>query len=118
MRHIYLRHGQVSGEIMVCLVINGEAFPKADALVAKLTADFPAIASILLNHNTKNTNVVLGEYYTTLYGHAYIEDVLCGLRFRISAGAFYQVNHDACELLYGIAKEKAALTGQETLLDL
>ena len=118
LRHIYLRHGQVSGEIMVCLVVNGETFPKADALVTKMTADFPAIASILLNHNTKNTNVVLGECYTTLYGHAYIEDVLCGQRFRIAPDAFYQVNHDGAELLYGLAAERAELTGNETLLDL
>jgi len=118
LRHIYLRYGQVSGEIMVCLVINGESFPKADALVAKLTTDFPAVASILLNHNTKNTNVVLGGRYTTLYGRAYIEDVLCGCRFRIAPDAFYQVNHDGAELLYGIAAERADLSGNETLLDL
>ena len=118
LRHIYLRHGQNTGEIMVCLVINGDAFPKADALIAKLTADFPAIASILLNHNKKNTNVVLGERYTTLYGRAYIEDVLCGKHFRIAPDAFYQVNHDGAELLYGIAAERAGLVGDETLLDL
>ena len=118
LRHVYLRHGQNSGEIMVCLVVNGESFPKANTLVTKLTADFPAIASILLNHNTKNTNVVLGERYTTLYGHAYIEDVLCGKRFRIAPDAFYQVNHDGAELLYGIAAERAELSGNETLLDL
>ena len=118
LRHIYLRYGQVTGEIMVCLVINGEAFPKADALIAKLTADFPAIVSVLLSHNTKNTNVVLGEHYTTLFGRAYIEDVLCGKRFRIAPDAFYQVNHDGAELLYGLAAERAALSGDETLLDL
>ncbi len=118
LRHIYLRHGQVTGEIMVCLVINGEAFPKADALCTRLTEDFPAISSILLCHNTKNTNVVLGDRYTTLYGRAYIEDVLCGKRFRIAPDAFYQVNHDGAELLYRLAAERAALSGDETLLDL
>ena len=118
LRHIYLRHGQRSGEIMVCLVINGETFPKADALCARLTDDFPAIASILLNHNTKNTNVVLGDRYTTLYGRAYIEDELCGKRFRIAPDAFYQVNHDGAELLYALAAERASLAGNETLLDL
>ena len=118
LRHIYLRHGQVSGEVMVCLVINGDTFPHADDLIAKLTADFPAIVSILLNHNEKNTNVVLGNRYTTLYGRAYIEDVLCGCRFRIAPDAFYQVNHDGAELLYGIAAERANLSGNETLLDL
>lgn len=118
LRHIYLRHGQNSGEIMVCLVINGDSFPKAQALCDRLVANYPEIVSILLNHNEKNTNVVLGDRYTTLYGRAYLEDVLCGCRFRIAPDAFYQVNHDGAELLYGIAAERAALSGSETLLDL
>lgn len=118
LRHIYLRHAQNTGEIMVCLVINGETFPKSDALCARLTREHPTVVSILLNHNEKNTNVVLGERYTTLYGRAYIEDVLCGKRFRIAPDAFYQVNHDGAELLYGIAAERAELSGNETLLDL
>ena len=118
LRHIYLRQGAVTGEVMVCLVLNGETIPAEEELVAELTAKFPAVKSILVNVNRKNTNVVLGERYRLLWGRGYIEDELCGLRFRISAGAFYQVNHDACELLYGIAREKAALTGKETLLDL
>ena len=118
LRHIYLRYGQNSGEIMVCLVINGESFPKADALCRRLTTAFPAISSILLNHNEKNTNVVLGDRYTTLYGRAFIEDILCGCHFRIAPDAFYQVNHDGAELLYGLAAERAGLTGGEVLLDL
>ena len=118
LRHIYLRHAQNTGEIMVCLVINGATFPKADALCDRLTREYPAVVSILLNHNEKNTNVVLGERYTTLYGHAYIEDVLCGKRFRIAPDAFYQVNHDGAELLYSLAAERAELSGNETLLDL
>lgn len=118
LRHIYLRYGQVTGEIMICLVINGQKLEVADLLCQKLTAEFPQIVSILLNHNEKNTNVVLGDRYTTLYGRAYIEDVLCGCRFRIAPDAFYQVNHDGAELLYGIAAERAALSGDETLLDL
>ncbi len=118
LRHIYLRHGQNTGEIMVCLVINGNSLPKSDALCRRLTDAFPGIVSILLNHNTKNTNVVLGDRYTTLYGRAYIEDVLCARRFRIAPDAFYQVNHDGAELLYAIAAERANLSGNETLLDL
>ncbi len=118
LRHLYLRRGEISGEIMVCLVINGETFPHVDALCAALTASHPEITSILLSHNLKNTNVVLGDRYTTLYGKDTIEDTLCGLRFRIAPDAFYQVNHDGAELLYALAAERAALSGNETLVDL
>lgn len=118
LRHIYLRYGAKTGEIMVCLVLNGEKMPHEDLLVKELTAKFSEVVSLYINVNTENTNVVLGERYRLLWGGAWIEDELCGLRFRISPGAFYQVNRNACELLYGIAKEKAELTGKETLLDL
>ncbi len=118
LRHIYLRMGATTGEIMLCLVVNGKTFPREKELADRLTERYPAIKSVILNVNEKNTNVVLGEDYHLVSGREYIEDVLCGVRFRISAGAFYQVNHDACELLYGIAKKKAALTGGETILDL
>lgn len=118
LRHIYLRVGAVTGQIMVCLVINSDKFPCANELCDRLTLDFPAVASVMLSHNTKNTNVVLGDRYTTLFGTPYIEDVLCGLRFRIAPDAFYQVNHDGAELLYGIGAEKADLQGNETILDL
>jgi len=118
LRHIYLRRGEVTGEVMVCLVLNGETLPAEAEFTESLTAKFPAVKSVLINVNRANTNVVLGKEERLLWGSSYIEDELCGLRFRISAGAFYQVNHGACELLYGIAREKAALTGKETLLDL
>ena len=103
---------------MICLVINGNQFPHAGTLCERLVLNYPSIASIMLSHNTKNTNVVLGDRYTTLHGTPYIEDVLCGLRFRIAPDAFYQVNHDGAELLYGIGAEKADLQGDETILDL
>ena len=118
LRHIYLREGGKTGEIMVCLVVNGKSFFHEKELCEGLEKKFPQIKSILLNINTQNTNVVLGREYRLLSGRAWIEDELCGLKFRISAGAFYQVNRNACELLYGIAKEKANLTGDEILLDL
>ena len=118
LRHIYLRCGQKTGEIMACLVANGDRFAEEEKFVAELTARFPQVTSVFLNSNTKNTNVVLGDSYRLLYGNAWIEDELCGVRYRISPGAFYQVNHDACELLYGVAREKAELTGEEILLDL
>ena len=117
LRHIYLRIGKQTGEIMVCLVVNGE-LPGKHALATAITARFPAVASVLLNYNRKNTNVILGEQYELLAGHDYIEDMLCGKRFRISAGSFYQVNHDTAEKLYRLAAERAQLCGNETLLDL
>ena len=118
LRHIYLRQGQATGEIMLCLVANGKSFSAEEAFASSVIARFPEIKSIYLNTNTKSTNVVLGDQYRRLAGKSEIEDVLCGLRFAIAPAAFYQVNHDACELLYGIAKEKAGLTGGEILLDL
>lgn len=118
LRHIYLRESKDSAQVMLCLVLNGKGMPGEREFVAEMTARFPQIVGIVLNFNQKNTNVVLGQEYRTLWGNAYIEDELCGLRFRISPGAFYQVNREGAELLYGLAGEKAALTGKETLLDL
>ncbi len=118
LRHLYLRMGKVSGEGMVCPVINGDRLPHEEILVRELTERFPMITCLTVNTNTENTNVVLGEKYRLLYGRAWIEDTLCGLNFRITPQSFYQVNHDACELLYGLAGERACLTGGELLLDL
>ncbi len=118
LRHLYLRCGEGSGEILVCLVINGEKLPHAEQFCEMLSSAFPQIVGIVLNHHTANTNLILGDRYTRLMGKETLEDTLCGLRFSIHPSAFYQVNHDGAELLYGIAREKAALTGRETLLDL
>lgn len=118
LRHLYFREGKCSGEVMVCLVLNGESLPCEAELVEAVRERFPQVVHLSVNVNRENTNVVLGKQDRLLYGKEHIEDVLCGLRFSISAHAFYQVNHDACELLYGIAAERAALTGEETLLDL
>jgi 23S rRNA (uracil1939-C5)-methyltransferase len=89
-----------------------------ELLSRELMEQFASVKSVMLNVNRENTNVVLGDDYRLIGGRDYIEDVLCGLTFRISAGAFYQVNHNACELLYGIARDRAELTGKETVLDL
>ena len=118
LRHIYLRIGEKTGEIMVCLVINGDSLPKGDAFAKALVGEFPAVVSVLLNRNKENTNVVLGKAFSTLYGKSDIEDELCGLLFRLSPDAFYQVNRDGAELLYGLAAEAANLTGNEILMDL
>ena len=117
-RHIYLRQGVKTGETMVCLVINGDTIPRKERLVEKLIGTGLNIKSVVLNKNKKDTNVVLGEECETIYGSDFIEDELCGLRFRISPLSFYQVNPEGTELLYGRAREYAGLTGDEVLLDL
>ncbi len=119
LRHIYLRSA-ADGTTLLTLVINGEALPKAAAegLTHELVGRFPSLCGILLNINRENTNVVLGDKFVTLWGRDYIEDILCGKRLRLSAGSFYQVNHDAAELLYNTAADMAGLTGKEHLLDL
>ena len=118
LRHLYLRVGEKTGEVMVCLVINGKKLPDRDEFVSALTREFPATSSLLLNVNEKNTNVVLGKEFVTLHGRAWIEDELCGLRFQIAPDSFYQVNRDGAELLYGKAAEAADLRGDEVLMDL
>ncbi|MBO5421847.1 MAG: 23S rRNA (uracil(1939)-C(5))-methyltransferase RlmD, partial [Clostridia bacterium] len=118
LRHIYIRKGFATGEIMVCLVANGRVIPFAEELVETLKSEISGLKSVILNINTKNTNVVLGSECITLYGSDYITDELCGLKFNISPLSFYQVNHDGAQVLYNKAKEYAGLTGKETLIDL
>ncbi len=120
LRHLYLRYGEGTGEIMLCLVLNGDKIPQEREFVEFFTEQYNCIKSIQININTKNTNVVLGDKYRTLYGERYIEDVLCGVRFRITPESFYQVNHDGAELLYGLAKEKAVagFDGKLSLVDM
>ena len=118
LRHLYLREGKSTGELMVCPVLNGKELPHALEFVGKLIEKFPRVTSVVLNENTKRTNLILGQKYHTLYGNPYVEDVLCGKRFRIAPASFYQVNHDAAELLYGLATEQTGLDGNGLLLDL
>lgn len=117
LRHIYIRKGFVSGEIMVCLVINGENIPKAEELVSAVS-EISGVKSIVLNTNTKNTNVILGESVKVLWGSEKIVDTLCGVEIELSPLSFYQVNHDGAQLLYKKAAEYAALSGKETVIDL
>lgn len=117
-RHIFLRRGAHSGQIMVCLVCTRPNFPHADALCTRLREQFADIASILLNVNSKNTNVILGTETHTLYGPGYIEDTLCGVPVQLGPLSFYQVNTLAAERLYGIAAQYAQLTPDDLLLDL
>ena len=118
LRHIYVRKGTVTGQIMVCLVVNGSSLPREQRLVNALCREIPGLASVVLSVNTRNTNVVLGDEFRTLWGQDEIEDELCGYTFRLSPRSFYQVNHDQAERLYAKAVAYADLHGTETVLDL
>ncbi|MDO5546167.1 MAG: 23S rRNA (uracil(1939)-C(5))-methyltransferase RlmD [Eubacteriales bacterium] len=117
LRHIYVRRGAVSKQILVCLVCNGEKLPKVDALLSRLQK-IPGFTTLVLSVNTKKGNAVLGDKFVTLYGPGYIEDTLCGLNFRLSPRSFYQVNHHQAQRLYETAIEKAGITKNDTVLDL
>ena len=117
-RHIFLRRGAHSGQIMVCLVCTRAKLPHAEQLCTVLREQFPAISTILLNVNAKNTNVILGSENHILYGPGYIEDTLCGVPVRLGPLSFYQVNTLAAERLYGVAAQYAQLTPDDALLDL
>lgn len=118
LRHIYLRRGEVSGEVLLTIVINGTSLPHSEELVARITERFPEIVGILINENKKNTNIILGEVYHTIFGRDYIFDTLAGVELKITAPSFYQVNHDCAEILYAKARELAELREGDLLLDL
>ena len=117
-RHIFLRRGAHSGQIMVCIVCTRAKLPHGAELVEQLTAQFPDIATVLVNVNPRNTNVILGTETHTLCGPGFIEDTLCGVPVRLGPLSFYQVNTLAAERLYGIAAEYAQLQPDDLLLDL
>ena len=117
-RHIYVRKGFVSGEVLVCIVANGGTLPHEKELIEALKKSIKGLKTVVLSVNHKQGNAVLGDRFISLYGDGYIEDTLCGLRFRLSPRSFYQVNHDQAERLYAAAIEAAQLTGKETVLDL
>ena len=117
-RHVYLRQAQASGELMVCLVCTSGKLPQPAELVTLLREAVPGLASVMVNINRADTNVVLGEQTFVLYGSPSITDTLCGLHFSLSPQSFYQVNRTQAERLYALAAEAAGLTGEETLLDL
>ena len=117
LRHIYVRRGTVSKQVLVCLVINGRKIPREEELIARLKK-IPGFTTLVLSVNTKQGNAVLGDEFITLYGPGYIEDTLCGLTFRLSPRSFYQVNHDQAERLYNAAISQAEITKNDTVLDL
>ena len=116
-RHIYVRIGAVSGQILVCLAVNGGGVPHHEELIRELKK-IPGFATLVLSVNRERTNVVLGKEEIVLYGPGWIEDTLCGLTFRLSARSFYQVNHHQAQRLYQAAIEQAKITKADTVLDL
>ncbi|MBO2527067.1 MAG: 23S rRNA (uracil(1939)-C(5))-methyltransferase RlmD [Clostridiales bacterium] len=118
LRHIFVRHAAATGEILVCLVVNGEKLPHEKELIDLLCERIEGLRSVALNVNTRRGNAVLSEETRILWGADAIGDILCGLHFRISPRSFYQVNRTQAEVLYGKAIAAADLHGTETVLDL
>lgn len=118
LRHVIVRVGHSSGEILVTLVTNDTQFPASKAFCRELCKRAPSITTVVQNVNTRFTNVILGdEGESRLYGPGFILDDLCGLRFRISSHSFYQVNATQTEVLYRRAIELAGLSGNEVVMD-
>lgn len=117
LRHVLIRYGRVTGEMMVVLVAASPIFPSKNNFVKALRKEHPEITTVVLNINDKSTNMVLGERNIILYGKGYIEDELCGCRFRISPNSFYQVNPVQTEVLYQKAISLAGLSGKEKVID-
>lgn len=117
LRHVLIRRGFTSGEIMVVLVASSPVFPSKNNFVKALRKEHPEITTVILNVNDQNTSMVLGERNITLYGKGFIVDTLCGHTFAISPSAFYQVNPVQTEILYQTAMDYAGLTGKETVVD-
>lgn len=117
LRHVLIRYGRVTGEMMVVLVAVSPIFPSKNNFVKALRKEHPEITTVVLNINDKSTSMVLGERNIILYGKGYIEDELCGCRFRISPNSFYQVNPVQTEVLYQKAISLAGLSGKEKVID-
>lgn len=116
-RHILIREGFATGQVMVCLVVNGNTIPAAQNLVENLL-EVEGIASIMLNVNKEKTNVILGDKVSLLWGREYIEDYIGNVKYQISPLSFFQVNPKQTEKLYRKALEYAGLSGNETVWDL
>ena len=116
-RHVLIRYGFKTKEIMVCLVINGDKIPHSEKLVDKLTK-IEGMTSITYSVNCENTNVIMGKEIGVLWGQAYITDYIGDVKYQISPLSFYQVNPVQTEKLYGLALEYAQLKGEETVWDL
>ena len=117
LRHVLVRRGFSTGEIMVVLVVGSPVFPSKNNFVKALQKKYPQITTVVLNVNDKKTSMVLGERDIVIYGKGFIRDTLCGCTFRISPQSFYQVNPVQTEILYKTAIEYAGLGRKETVID-
>lgn len=117
LRHVLIRRGFRTNEIMVVLVLGSPILPSKNNFVKALRAKHPEISTVVINVNDKKTSMVLGEKESIIYGKGYINDILCGCTFKISPKSFYQVNPVQTEKLYNRAIELAGLTGKEMVLD-
>ena len=117
LRHVLVRSGYHTGEYMVVLVLSSPILPSKNNFIKALRKLHPEITTIVINVNDKHTSMILGEKEIIAYGKGYIEDVLCGKRFRISPKSFYQINPIQTEKLYAKALEYADLTGKEMVVD-
>ena len=117
LRHVLIRRGFETGEIMVILVLGSPILPSKNNFVKALRKVHPEITTVVLNVNNKQTSMVLGEKEKPIYGPGFIKDRLCGCTFRISPKSFYQVNPVQTEILYNTAMDYAELTGKETVID-
>ena len=117
LRHALIRVGRKTGQIMVVLVLSNPVMPSKNNFIKELRRLHPEITTIVLNINDKSTSMVLGDRNIVAFGKGYIEDELCGLKFRISPSSFYQINSEQTEILYGKALEFAGLSGKERVID-
>ena len=117
LRHVLVRRGFSTNEIMVVLVVGSPVFPSKNNFVKALRKKYPQITTVVLNVNDKKTSMVLGERDIVIYGKGFIRDTLCGCSFRISPRSFYQVNPVQTEILYRTAIEYASLGRKETVID-
>ena len=119
LRHVLVRvaHSEGVKKLLVVIVTALREFPRKNDFVKALTGRFPMIETIIWNYNPKRTSMVLSDNNTVIYGPGYIVDDMLGLRFAISAGSFYQVNHEGAERMYSLARDLAGLTGKERVLD-
>jgi 23S rRNA (uracil1939-C5)-methyltransferase len=117
LRHVVVKVGFTTNEMMLVLITNGEDIPRSDQLTTQLVETFPNLKSVVQNVNTKKTNVIFGDKTKLLWGEEYIHDYIGDIRFAISAKSFYQVNPIQTKVLYEKALEYAALSGGETVID-